>query len=158
MRETWRWAAVGVALVLLGVPGRAGEGRPLPEFSVTATDGQTVASSRLVVPGRCLVLYVVPNAASSRSLLQALRKDDPLSRVAVVAAGPREDGLALARSFPELAGARFFADPRRAAFVALGLHGVPAAIGVRDGTIEWTWLGAGGDEAAVRSRLVGWLR
>jgi hypothetical protein len=158
MRGSGRWAAVGVALGLLGVPAHASEARRVPEFEVMALDGQAVASSDLVVPGRCLVLYLVPSSASSRSLLQALRRDDPLSRVAVIASGPREDGLALARSLPELEGARFFADPRRAAFDALGLHGVPAAIGVRNGAIEWTWLGAGADAGAVRSRLVGWIR
>lgn len=158
MRESGRLAAVGVALVLLGAPARASEARRLPAFEVMALDGQPVASSELVVPGRCLVLYLVPTSASSRSLLRALRKDDPLSRVVVIASGPREDGLALARSLPELEGARFFADPRRAAFEALGLHGVPAAIGVRSGAIEWTWLGDGESAGAVRSRLVGWIR
>jgi len=158
MGRTGWWAAVGVVLVLLGVPVRAGEDRQLPEFQVTDLDGQAVAFSSLVVPGRSLVLYLSPNAAGIHALLGSLRAEDPLSRVAVIVGGSKEEAQALARSVPELAGARFFADPGRRAFAALSLRGVPATMGLRDGKLAWTWLGAEEDAAAVRSRLVGWIR
>jgi hypothetical protein len=153
------WAAVFVVLGFAGAPpSRAVEGASLPAFELLDLDGQTVGSSALAVPGRSLVLYLSPNAAGSHALLGSLRAEDPLSRVAVIVGGSKEEAQALVRSVPELAGARFFADPGRSAFAALSLHGVPATMGLRDGKLAWTWLGAEEDAAAVRSRLVGWLR
>ena len=158
MGRTGWWTAVVVALGLAGAPARAAEAPSLPAFELTALDGQPVGSSSLVVPGRSLVLYLSPNAAGSHALLGSLRAEDPLSRVAVIVGGSKEEAQALARSVPELKGARFFADPGRSAFAALSLRGVPATMGLRDGKLVWTWLGAGEDAAALRSRLVGWLR
>jgi len=158
MGRTGWWAAVGVVLVLAGAPARAAEAPSLPAFELTDLDGQPVGSSSLALPGRSLVLYLSPNAAGSHTLLGSLRAEDPLSRVAVIVGGSKEEAQALARSVPELAGARFFADPGRRAFAALSLRGVPATMGLRDGKLAWTWLGAEEDAAAVRSRLVGWIR
>jgi hypothetical protein len=130
----------------------------LPELALTSLEGDAVPAATIVREGRWLLVYVSPHAGASDSLLRALEGTEGAARpslVIVVGAEPAA-AKAMARSFEGRLDAAWYADPSGAARRALGLAGVPVALGLRDAHIQWTLSGGVADRRTLRSILVSW--
>lgn len=148
--------------MLAGAAARAGavERQPWPVIDLSAADGSTVATSRLVQSGRWVVLYVSAGCVPCESALAAADGLDDASaatRVIVIVTGDVAILTATAARYEKLAAAIWLADPAHALAERVRTSTVPQIIGVRDGTIEWSLGGVLTDTAAVRSVLLHWL-
>lgn len=154
-----RASVVALCSVVLASAG-AGAMPPtdLPSFSVTALDGQPATSTQLAQEGRWLLVYVRPAARLSTVVLGVLKKGEspPVDRMVVVVGGPVEAARKVAEGCPNLAEARWYADPDGEAFARLGLGGAPAVIGARAGRLEWKLDGTLA-ERQLKSILATWL-
>ena len=137
------------------------ERMPLPSFSVTTADGRTVTTDQLIRPGKWLLIYLQPNCPSCEAILRMIKKDEhplvPPQLVVVVGAATAEAVRAGSVQFPDLAEARWFADPTRSAIGPLRIVGAPVIFGVNRGTIEWSLYGVLSDSADVKSVLASWV-
>lgn len=146
-------------LALLAAAGaRASSPTPLPAFELASLEGDTVPSAAVVREGRWLLVYVSPNSGASRSVLQALEGTAPGSGptlLIVVGAQPAE-AQSLAAALEGHLQATWLADPAGSARRALGLGGVPAVLGLNNGSIQWTLSGGVAERRTLRSILVSW--
>lgn len=151
-------ASRAALIVLVTATTAAAETRALPAFSVTASDGTTVASPAVVKTGHWLLVYVRPQSAPSRSLLGALEKgrSETAAAVVVVVGGDAAAAKALGDEFPALKAAAWYADVRGDAFRALRLTGVPVVMGMQESGIEWSLSGVVPDRKTLPSVLSSW--
>lgn len=150
---------VGLAL-LAGAPAFAWASPPaaLPALELSSLEGDAVPAASVAREGRWLLVYVSPYSGASGSLLRALEATEAAAQpnlVIVVGAEPAA-AKAMAKSFEGRLDAAWFADPSGVARRALGLAGVPAALGLRDEHIQWTLSGDVADRRTLRSILVSW--
>lgn len=134
---------------------------PIPDFQLTTLDGQTIKSSGLPAAGNWLLVYVQPTSHYCDQLLKTLTADryPTLAASAVfIVNGTAEDAKAMKAKYPDLASATWYADPGRAAFGQLKLHGVPVILGVRDQKIQWSLNGILQDAKTMQSILTSWIQ
>lgn len=158
-----RFLSVAVLLFLIFMPGERVEAIqpvPLPEFEVTALDGQLVKSSTFALQGKWLLVYVRSNCQPCESLLHLLKKDqfpNLSQQVVLLVGGTPAEAKALSARFPELAQATWYADPSKNAYTQLKLKGAPVVLGVRQDTIQWCVNGTLSDSNKLRPILTSWL-
>lgn len=155
------WNRLLVALVVLGassVSATAIEPRPLPAFRVHSADGAVVTSGQLSGDRRWVLIYALPDCLPCDDVIRLLKDSGTpalVERTVLVIGAQPAEAAAYARSrLPrEVSGVRWYADAQGEAWLALGLHGTPVIIGIRDGRIVWVMSGALKDAAAsvVRS-------
>lgn len=138
--------------------GWASPPAPLPAFALTTLEGDAVPAATIVREGRWLLVYVSPYAGASGPLLQVLERTEGASLPSLVVVVGAEPAAAkrMAKSFEGRLDAAWYADPSGAARRALGLAGVPVALGLRDEHIQWTLSGGVADRRTLRSILVSW--
>src|SRR4051812_1634876 len=85
------------------------EKRPLPEFTLFASDGSEVASDRLIRNGKWRLLYATRDCEPCDSILLGfarLEQASVASKLVIVVGGIRADALAgIAQKYPGLAAA-----------------------------------------------------
>jgi hypothetical protein len=138
--------------------GWASPPTPLPRFELTSLDAEAVPAASLVREGRWLLVYVSPYSGASGPLLQALEGTNagPGPRLVIVVAAEAAAAKAMAKSFEGRLDAAWYADPSGGARRALGLTGVPVALGVNGEQIQWTLSGGVADRRTLRSILSSW--
>lgn len=155
-----------LAGVLLLPGGRAGAQetpkRPLPEFRVTAADGQEVLSTALSGETQWLLIYLSPDSPSSRRLVAALKdwqSPQLIARTVLVVRGPAAEAQAWAKQHvpAELAGIRVVADARLEGWKALDLQGTPVLQGIEKGNIAWRLAGVLNKPGALESVVRTWV-
>jgi hypothetical protein len=158
-----RLAILRLAALLVWVaaaPCASAANRPLPELQILTLDGAALPPGSLTHSGHWLLVYVLPQSASCRSLLQQL---DPIAgagagNVALIVGGDATQARALTGSFSGLAKATLYLDPTHQGLRDLGLAGVPVVLGMKDAAIEWTLGGALSDPKKLESILKTWLQ
>jgi hypothetical protein len=134
---------------------------PMPDFQLITLDGQTIKSSDLPAAGSWLLIYVQPTSHYCDQLLKTFTKDRypslPASAVFIVN-GSADDAKNMKAKYPDLASASWYADPGKAAFAQLKLHGVPVMLGIRDSKIQWTLNGILPDDKTMQSILTSWIQ
>ena len=156
-------ACLAVGLLVCARPIRlhAIEKRPLPDFTLIASDGSQVASSRLVRDGKWLLLYVNRDCQPCESILQSFDRREQsgvASRLVIVVGGIRADALAgVAQKYPGLAAAVWLADPQRGMVGIFRLAGGTVVLGVANTQLEWSMADAGPQFANMVSAIRGWV-
>lgn len=134
---------------------------PLPAFEVTGVDGQVVKSSDLPNRGNWLLIYVTPQSHFCDLMLKSMKKDQypdlPLNAIFIVG-GSMDEVKALQAKYPDLATAAWYADPTRAAFTQMKLHGVPSVVGINQQTMKWIVNGVIPDPGAFKAILNSWIQ
>jgi hypothetical protein len=140
-----------------GMPPR----QPLPAFTVTAPDGQTLRGEAMAPADRWLIVYVAPDCQPCASLLKSLAdwsSPDLLGRTVLVFAGSRDAASAAAGALPDaIAGLRWFVDDAGHAAGALQLQHAPALLGVREGRLEWKLGGVLNSPGVLQSVVRTWV-
>jgi hypothetical protein len=156
-------AAVAAAL-LAGVFAEATERKkpkPLPSFTVVATDGRSVQSAALSEERQWLLIYLTPASPRCDRLLKALaewRSPQLDARTIVIVHGtPGEARTCLETVGGSGEGPAVFADPPRRAHSALRLAAESALVAVKDGRVAWTIEGVLNDPEAVEPVIKSWL-
>ena len=158
-----RALALGVLCGLAcGASAVAIERKPLPRFHALTPDGVALASDRLSIETRWLLVYLPPANPSSARLVSALVKwQNPafVSRVVIIVGGPRDVAQAYIQKLTARSPApyRWLADPQLEAGLALGNGGSPMLIGVDRGITEWSLAGVLDDPAALESVVRRWV-
>lgn len=136
----------------------AAERRSLPPLAL-ADLGGTAVEAPLPDSGRWLLVYVRPGCARCDALLDQMNRDERSEprRIAIVVAASPEAAQVLRARYANVADARWLLDADGSAAKALLLPTVPAALGLRDRTIEWTLAGALRGGAELESVLFSWL-
>ncbi|MEO8681059.1 MAG: hypothetical protein ABI665_18560 [Vicinamibacterales bacterium] len=147
---------IGCSAALLAI-----ERTTLPVFDVSDARGATVSSRTLVRAGTWLLVYVRPDCPPCDAILRSVDKDrDPAlpSRIVVMVALSDSRLLpSIAERFPALAGAAWYADSSAGA-QAMRVTDVPAVLGVRDATIEWSVGGVLTDAADITTIMAAWVK
>jgi len=137
--------------------GWAAPPRPLPAFELVSLEGATVPAASLVREGRWLLVYVSPYSGASGPLLQALEGPTAAGpRFVIVVAAEAAAAKAMAKGFASRLDAAWYADPSGGARRALGLAGVPVALGLNGDEVQWTLSGGVPDRRTLRSILLSW--
>lgn len=163
MRVVGKFLVILLLACLVITPGNilAIDPAPIPDFQLTTLDGQTVKSSELPSAGNWLLVYVQPTSHYCDQLLKTMTADryPTLAANAVfIVSGTADDAKAMKAKYPDLASATWYADPGRAAFAQLKLHGVPVILGVRDKTIQWSLNGILQDAKTMQSIITSWIQ
>lgn len=163
MRAVGKLIVVVMMAWLICAPGTllAIDPMPIPDFQLITVDGQTVKSADLASAGAWLLIYVQPTSHYCDQLLKTFTKDRypslPASAIFVVN-GSVDDAKAMKAKYPDLASAGWYADPAKAAFTQLKLHGVPVVLGIRDQKIQWSLNGILQDDTTMHSILTSWIQ
>lgn len=149
------WSATVV--LAQGNPDKA-----LPDFRLTAPNGQEVAAAAVSGDPHWLLLYVSPDSPSSRRLVTALKEWQSPQLVArtllVVRGSLSEAGTWVKEAVPEeLAGLRWMADARQEAWTTLELQGTPVLMGIDKGEIAWRLAGVLNKPGALESVVRTWV-
>lgn len=153
-----------VALMLpLGAAAWGGQPAPLPQFSLTNTDGQPVDSSSLGASGHWLLVYAMPNAGGTHGLLKMFTKKglevESFSNVIIVVSTADAGVVAdLKEKFPELAEATWLMDGEWNMANAMGLRRFPVILALQDGKVEWDIIGVLGSIANQKTIISSWLK
>jgi hypothetical protein len=162
MRKIAKLILLGSMAWLLCVPASllAGNPSPMPDFQLTSLDGQTIKSADLPSSGSWLLIYIQPTSHYSDQLAKSLTKErfpNLPSRAVFVVAGSVDDAKAVKARYEALSSAAWYADPSKAAFTQLKLHGVPVVLGVLGKTIQWNLNGLLSDDKTFQSILNSWI-
>lgn len=163
IRNRFLTFALAAGLFLAAPP--AGAQSPqgaLPAFTVTAPDGQAVASETLAPSSAWILVYLDPSPTPCAELVRLLQKwqtPQLLSRlVLVVRASPNDARTWLERT---LGGDRvpfnWVADNRLEAWTALGLDGSPVLVGLKQGQVEWRLMGILSRVESLESIVRSWV-
>jgi hypothetical protein len=165
MRIGWRTLFLTIVLAgscLAANPPKPPDQRVLPTVQLSSSTGSVVNVADMGNTGHWLLLYVHARNESGQMLLKQLKADKYgalTSQIVVIVGGINADALAeWAKRFPDLASARWLADPKDAAARALDLHGVPVELGLKDNAIEWQFSGAARDNEMFDATLLNWLK
>ncbi len=165
MQNGWRILIVAMMLAgscLAADPTKPAGQRNLPSIQVSDSGGAAVNVADLPNTGHWLLLYVNARNPASEMLLKQLKSEKYgayASQIVVVVGGVQANALPdWAKQFPDLASARWLADPQHAAMRALDLHGIPVEIGLKDNAIEWQLSGAAHDNEMFEATLLNWLK
>ena len=148
-----------VAVFLLAATLRAAPIAPLPQFFVTATNGQQfIDSATFVRQGNWMLVIVRDGCRPCDTLLAAIAEiDAPSSFVIIVTDTNAAGAAAYAAQYPQLATARWYADPDRAAAAMSPLSAAPLIFGLRGNMTRWSLAGIVPDTATVRAAMINWL-
>ncbi len=134
---------------------------PMPDFQLTTLDGESIKSAELPAKGSWLLVYVQATSHYSDQLLKSFSKDRypslPANAVFIVGGTP-DDAKATKAKYADLSSATWYADPSKAAFSQLKLHGVPVILGVRDQKLQWSINGILQDYKTMQSILSSWIQ
>ena len=163
MRVVGKLVVILLLACLVVTPGNilAIDPAPIPDFQLTTLDGQTIKSSDLPAAGSWLLVYVQPTSHYCDQLLKTLtanRFPTLASSAVFIVNGTADDAKTMKAKYPDLASATWYADPGRAAFAQLKLHGVPVILGVRDQKIQWSLNGILPDSKTMQSILTSWIQ
>ncbi len=134
--------------------------KPLPVFPLTGSDGAAIESGALEMQGTWLLVYVQPRCAPCDALLRKIASDERpgVGRIVVIGGGMDLAAVTeLAAKHPNLAQARWFADPERGGAKSLEVEATPTVFGLRRSTIEWRLAGAAQSGRELESILFTWL-
>lgn len=153
---------IAAAMALSPASVRAIEDKPLPAFSVTASDGSAVTSTALNAAPQYVLIYVAPNCRPCDRIVELLKewKSPAMSaRVVFVVAASGANAAAYvgARLPPEAGAPVVYGDESGAAYRALKLTGTPVLIGVRAGRTVWSVSGVFNDGTTVESVVRTWI-
>jgi hypothetical protein len=154
-------AAVAGLALLLSPSLSATERKPLPQFSVLSLSDQFVDSSTFVLQRNWLMLLVRPDCAPCDRLLAAIPREFegwPSRVVVIVIDADLAATAAYAARFPDLSGARWYADQSRQSYAVSTLPGTPIMFGLRNNVLEWSLVGLAPDVQTARSAMTTWLR
>jgi hypothetical protein len=158
----WKRCLMIAAIAAMSAGVRAAERGPLPALTLTNLAGAAVTTAQPSIEGAWLILYVQPDCGPCDQILKATSqaKHHRLAErlVVIVAGAGRAELDAIAARFPHLRRDALYADPTRDVLTRLKLPGVPAAIGLRGGSMEWTLAGVLADAGAVESVLASWVK
>ena len=155
-----RLAAASALALALGAAYPLAQLRTLPPFVAATLDDAPVESATLALDGNWLLVVVQPRCRPCDALLAHVDRDErpAASRILVVGAGM--DGAAVAElkgRYPNIAQARWLADPTRDAAKALDVQTSPTVYGLRGNAVEWRLAGAIRDARELESILFTWL-
>lgn len=149
-----------LVFALAGSPHAITRG-PLPQFALSQADGAAVHSDQLVRPGTWVIVYVTPECAACRALLNAIDKSEtrrqPSSIVVVVAAARAADLQIEASRYADHDDVVWLADMANAMPQQLATSGAPTIIGLRGRTIEWSVAGVLTNDTELMSIIGAWL-
>lgn len=158
MRNTQIVGSIAL-FIALGGPATAAEPRPLPTLALVDMAGAPVGPAGLPGGGTWLLVYVRTACRPCDTLLDQMNRDErpDAERIVIVVRATPEAAQAIKARYPNLNRARWLLDENGAGAATLALPTVPAAVGVRDGMIQWTLAGTlrGGPE--LESVLFSWL-
>jgi hypothetical protein len=151
-----------VALLALVLPVlEAVQPARIPPFELTGLDGQVKLSDRLGLNGQWLLVVVQSGCRPCDGLLQLVKKreDHPnmVPRMVIIGSMPLGELKKLALRFPNLTGAKWFADPGKNAARQLKLAGAPVVAGVKLQTMVWTMNGVA-NANRTRSTMLSWTK
>jgi hypothetical protein len=149
-----------LAAIMITSAAMAIENKPLPSFEVKNASGSTVDSSSWKIQGKWVVIYLEGRCAPCTHLLVRLTKDKypQLARQTIIIVGGVQAGdvKVLEKEFPDLAQAKWYADPERNAHKALNLHGAPVTLGIQDKILRWAISGVPPSPRLLPSVLKKW--
>ena len=159
MRRNFFQTAAGAVGLIWAISSLAAS-TSLPGFTLTTSDGKSVASVQAAFTGNWVLVYVQPPSGYGDIVLSELNDGmlGPLTAKAVVVIGGLQtaDAQKYIARFPHLKGVAWYSDPTRQTASALHLAGTPAAFGMRDQTIQWQFVGTTPDNTYLRSILKSW--
>ncbi len=134
----------------------------LPAFKVSDPNGSAVDIKDVAPAGKWLLIYVNSGSRASDMMLSLMTADkyaSYLDHMVIIAGGVKPDQISeWTAKYPDLARAHWLADPDRASFKALGLHGAPVEIGLKDSSIGWVLSGMPAGQTSFDSILTDWLK
>lgn len=162
LRRASRSLVVTMLAGLLGgvaAPAAAADKKPVPSVVLQGGDGNLLELSLVAAEGQWLLIYLAPDSPASGRLLQAMRRWQlgAMDHVLVMVGGEQAAAREFVAADHQLPGVRFALDPRREAWQALQLSGVPTVVGVRNNLQEWRLAGVLNDPEALRTVLTSWL-
>jgi len=153
-----------ILVLLLGllVTASVARAQEPPSFTVTAPDGAATASTSVQMKGPWVLAYVVPDSLPSNRLVRSLAEHWSVGQAArivfIVSAEPdAAKAYLLGAGGDALAGARWYADPKGAAWKALKFAGALAVAGMDGGRIDWKLDGVIMDPGVVLPTVDKWL-
>src|SRR5688572_11388790 len=150
---------VAAVIALLSPVLQAAPIAPLPQFFVTAINGQSfVDSSTFVRPGNWMLVIVRADCLPCDKVLGVMSEMSAGPSLVVIVAGTNAaGGAAYAARYPQLASARWYADPNYETSNLSPLRAAPLMFGLRGNMQRWSLAGIVPDLDSVRAALLNWL-
>lgn len=135
---------------------------PLPDVPLVTRDGAAASTLQaLPADGRWLLLHVKRGSAPCEALLGRMQGETWTAlapRVAIIVSGASADEVVgMAKAYPALEGAGWYADQPGALAAALELREMPMILAMRQRGIKWTLAGVLSGSKRLQDVLTGWV-
>lgn len=162
MRRTAASSVFALTLGLAALGAQRLQPRLLPAFEVIAADERTLNSQQIAMEGTWILLYLQQDCRLCDLILKVADSEEHPrlgERLIIIEGGVTARQLTtIAGPFSRVPQTAWHADPRLEAFERLQVPGVPAVMGMRGRSIEWTLSGVLLNSGTLESLFASWVR